>query len=198
MPSPRVHLFVDYQNVHLTAHEQFGTPGTQPYLSLIHPGRLADAIDAERAVHNKVGMISRIYVFRGFPSPGREPNSYKRNQAQSSEWQRDRRVVMYSRSLKYPSDWPNTKAREKGVDVMLATRFVYEAASNAADVLILASRDTDLAPAVELASQIPNAPEVEIFNWTGRGRFHCSLPTQPWCTFLDRTGFLLSIDPRQY
>ena len=123
MPPLEVHLFVDYQNVHITAHEQFGTPGTPLYLSLIHPVRLADAIDAERAAHNRPGVITQVHVFRGLPSAGYEPDSYRRNLAQTAEWQKDRRVIVHSRSLRYPRDWPDSKAREKGVDVMLGAGF---------------------------------------------------------------------------
>ena len=198
MPPLEAHLFVDYQNVHITAHEQFGTPGTPLYLSLIHPGRLANAIDAERAAHNRLGAITQVHVFRGLPSAGHEPDSYRRNLAQTAGWQKDRRVIVHSRSLRYPRDWPDTKAREKGVDVMLAATFIYEATIHAADVLILASRDTDLAPAVELAAQVPNAPMIEICNWDGAGQFRCSMTPQPWCTYLNQTDFLASRDPRQY
>jgi hypothetical protein len=42
-----------------------------------------------------------------------------------------------------PYRWPNVPAREKGVDVMLAVYFVRAAIEKQADILILASRDTD-------------------------------------------------------
>ncbi len=58
---------------------------------------------------------------------------------------------MHNRPLRYPYRWPDVPAREKGVDVMLAIYFVGAAIEAHADTLIIASRDTDLLPAVEMA-----------------------------------------------
>ena len=199
MPSPpQVHLFMDYQNVHLTAHQQYGIQGAPPHHSLIHPARFADVIDTNRAAHHRPGIITQVFVFRGLPDATREPDANRRNQAQASQWTRDKRVVVQHRPLKYPYDWPRDKAREKGVDVLLATSFVRAAILHSADVLILASRDTDLAPALELASQVQNPPIIEVCNWAGSGQLRCGTQPQPWCTHLDRNDFLASQDPRQY
>ena len=193
-----VHLFIDYQNVHLTGHALFGIQGAAPHLSLIHPARLADQIDASRLAHGREGSITRVYVFRGLPSATHEPRPNSWNQAQASEWRRDPRVIMRQRPLRYPRNWPTDKAREKGIDVMLATSFVRAAILREADVLILASRDTDLAPALELAQAVQNPPIIEECVWAGSGRLPCELAQQPWCTFLGMGDFDASLDKRTY
>jgi len=193
-----VHLFIDYQNVHLTGHELFGIQGAAPHLSLIHPARMADQIDASRVAHGRPGSITKVYVFRGLPSATHEPGPNGRNQAQASEWCRDPRVVMQQRPLRYPPNWPADKAREKGIDVMLATSFVRAAILREADVLILASRDTDLAPALELAQSVQNAPLIEECVWGPSGRLLCQPPYRPWCTFLGMGDFDASLDKRTY
>jgi uncharacterized LabA/DUF88 family protein len=58
--------------------------------------------------------------------------------------------VVY-RTLRYPPDWPNKPAREKGVDVLVALKVVRAALDPQFDVVILASHDTDLEPALEIA-----------------------------------------------
>jgi uncharacterized LabA/DUF88 family protein len=198
---PRAHLFIDYQNVHLTAYNAFGRLGAQPYESLIDPARLAAAIDAERAVTGRPGTISAISVYRGLPSADKEPGANRRNQAQTAQWTRDRRVSVTPRPLKYPPDWPDSPAREKGIDVRLAVDFTRSALLRLADVLILASRDTDLAPALELAMEIPDGPTVEVCNWAGTGRLRLgsrSRRPDPWCVFLDEAAYRASLDTRVY
>jgi hypothetical protein len=145
------------------------------------------------------GVIDQVFVFRGNPSAQHESEANRRNQRQSSEWTRDRRVSIQQRPLKYPQDWPDTKAREKGIDVMLAVSFVRAAILHLADVLILASRDTDLEPAIELANQVPNAPKIEVCNWVGSGRLGSGDTRQATaCILLDEKDYLFSRDQRVY
>jgi hypothetical protein len=195
------HLFVDYQNVHLTAHGVFGALGSPPHESLIDPGRLADAVDAERAATGRPGAITAVSVFRGMPGADKEPDAYRRNQAQAARWTRDRRVSVTHRPLRYPPGWPGSPAREKGVDVLLAVSFARAALLRLADTLILASRDTDLAPALELALEIPDGPLVEVCNWAPKGRLRLGgrrKRPDPWCVLLDEADYQASLDRRAY
>ena len=59
----------------------------------------------------------------------------------------DNGVRFVTRTLKYPKNWPGERAREKVIDVRLAIDTVTLA--HEYDVAIVASRDTDLSPAVE-------------------------------------------------
>jgi len=67
-----------------------------------------------------------------------------------NSWERDTRVKINARPLRYPRDWPNERAQEKGVDVMLALGMVRCALDATCDRVIIASRDTDLLPAIEM------------------------------------------------
>jgi uncharacterized LabA/DUF88 family protein len=62
--------------------------------------------------------------------------------------ERDLRVTVVRRQLRYPKSWPVEPAQEKGIDVALAVDFVRLACENAYDVDILFSRDADLVPAL--------------------------------------------------
>lgn len=124
---PRVHLFIDYQNVHLSVLEAFAPPGTPAQKVLIHPGAFGDQVMAERAARRRRGVLTEIHVYRGRPSPTRDPTLTSITDAQAAHWTRDPRVKMHRRPLRYPSDWPRQRAREKGVDVMLACDFVRHA-----------------------------------------------------------------------
>jgi uncharacterized LabA/DUF88 family protein len=195
------HLFIDYQNLHLSAHDRFGTLGGPVHRSLIHPGLFADVLQKRRneQVYEAV-QIERIHVFRGLPSNNNEPVPASRNKAQKAEWTRDPRVTMYERPLRYPRNWPADRAREKGVDVMLAITFIRAAMEKWSDYFILASRDTDLLPALEIAHQLDSA-HVEVAGWHGDTRLAFSgVKGGPrlWGTRLDESDFNASQDPRQY
>jgi len=138
MADPRVQIFMDYQNVHLSVAEAFAPPGTHPSTTTLHPGSFGDAVMAARARSQRYGVLEEIHVFRGQPVADREPTLASVTKAQAAQWSRDPRVKMHTRPLRYSSRWPNIPAREKGVDVMLATFLVRAAIEKRADVLILA------------------------------------------------------------
>lgn len=190
------HLFIDYQNLHLSAHECFGG-GLPIHRSLIHPGLFADQVQRVRnsLVYSPV-TIEKIHVYRGQPSSEREVTPAARNKAQAAEWQRDRRVEVHTRTLRYPHDWPDTPSREKGVDVMLAVTLVRASIERWADVLILASRDTDLLPALE-AARVIDGSIVEVAGWRPKSRLQ--IPgARMWSTGLEAEHFDQCIDPRDY
>jgi uncharacterized LabA/DUF88 family protein len=110
-----------------------------------------------------------VHVFRGQASSDREPTLASITKAQAANWCRDSRVTMHTRPLRYPNRWPNVPAREKGVDVMLAVHFVRAAIEKRADTLIIASRDTDLLPAVEMAVEFGTA-QIETCMWENCSR----------------------------
>lgn len=190
------HLFIDYQNLHLSAHECF-EPDMPVHNSLIHPGLFADEVQRVRngLVHTPV-TIEKIHVYRGQPSSEREVQAAARNKAQRAAWERDRRVKVFSRSLRYPHDWPDTPSREKGVDVMLAVTLMRASIEHWADVLILASRDTDLLPALEAARDIDKSI-VEVAGWRTMSRLQ--IPhVRLWATGLDIAEYTACRDTRQY
>jgi uncharacterized LabA/DUF88 family protein len=195
----RVHLFVDYQNVHLSAASCFEADTTKRHHSLIHPGLYGDRLMEKRAAAGRHGSLEHIWVYRGRPGMVQQPDAAARNNAQEAEWHRDRRVTVSARPLKYPSNWPTSPQQEKGIDVALAIGFVRTAIQQRADVLILASRDTDIVPALEMAVDLGRT-DVEVVTWLGKSRLR--LPghityTMPY-TVLDRDDYLASRDPKHY
>lgn len=190
------HLFIDYQNLHLSAHECF--ENQMPiHHSLIHPGLFADEVQRIRnsLVFTPV-TIEKIHVYRGQPSSEREVEAAARNKSQAASWEKDRRVKVHTRTLRYPRDWPDSPSREKGVDVMLAVTLVRASIEKWADVLILASRDTDLLPALETARDIDGSI-VEVAGWRAKSRLQIPR-ARMWATGLEIDDYERSRDTKQY
>jgi len=192
---------IDYQNVHLTGRDTFAPPGTLPQDTLIHPLRYAEEVLSERADRQlnrrqQAAVLNYVAVYRGLPSNQREPRLYAASQAQRSEWCRDARVNVWYRTLRYPRYWPTEPAREKGVDVKLAIDLVKAAESGSYDVVVLASHDTDLEPAIEAAAALGRA-KIETTGWAGAKRLR--IPGRSlWHTSLDGAAFVRSRDRRLY
>ncbi|WP_082948196.1 NYN domain-containing protein [Mycobacterium sp. 852014-52450_SCH5900713] len=196
MTNPTVDVFIDYQNLHLSAGEAFVVPGMPPHTYLIHPAKFADVLMKRRQIYGRGGTVQNIYVYRGQPSSAKEPRQAARNKAQKAEWERDRRVKVATRALRYPQNWPTDKAKEKGVDVKLAIDFARCALTTNTDTLILASRDTDLVPALEMALDLGKA-HIEVAGWSNTSRLR--IPgKQLWSTSLSGAEFTACKDPRQY
>jgi hypothetical protein len=102
-----------------------------------------------------------------------------RNQAQKAQWERDKRVLVTLRPLKYEyqrtfdgrpaTDVDGRKIvigspREKCVDVLCALAVVREAQDPSTDLVVLASSDSDLAPAIDEVRLLGTA-KIETFCW---------------------------------
>lgn len=221
-PGLRTTVVVDYQNVHLVGWTAFPAYHYRPkHEALIHPGLLADRIVAVRnqahpSVQNlghRKARVDRVLVYRGLPSNERDPEDYARNLAQMSEWTRDRRVQVTHRGLKYDLQLDATRRpirdvhgkeivlgkREKGIDVLCALAVVREAARPDVDLVILASSDTDLVPALEEARELP--AQIETFRWDSPTIFIPQLRPKGgscWCTRLGEEDFVACLDPNEY
>ncbi|GAB3079777.1 hypothetical protein GCM10027080_29130 [Pedococcus soli] len=202
-------VVIDYQNIHLTAHEQFAPNGTAKHESLVHPLHLANQILKARSVARAAkGLeaealdLARVVVFRGLPGNRQQPDFYRRNQAQKSEWTRDRRVEVNYRPLKYTYDHTgHWTAQEKGVDVRVAIEVVKSVDSEDYDVVILAAHDTDLEPALEYALETDAVAQgrvaIETAGWANCKRL--VIPGRPaWHTFLSGACFVNSRDRKDY
>lgn len=107
------------------------------------------------------------------------PSPTPRNQTQKAQWERDRRVKVTLRPLRYDylrdadgrvaTDGAGRKTvtgkQEKGVDVLCALALVREAPTADTDLVILASQDTDLEPALDEALTLGSA-KVETVTWS--------------------------------
>lgn len=212
MAELRTAVILDYQNMHLSGAELYRTNPRKPlHESLLDPTRFANQLLSAR---NKAAgpaadraVLDRVEVFRGLPSNRRHPERYNRSQAQRANWLRDPRVTVTLRPVRMEriaAIGPNNvRAIEKGVDVLCALALVRLAASPGIDLVILASHDSDLKPALDDAIDLGRA-RVETCAW-----FHPRLgisfrqlrphaPRSARHTRLDVDDFTAAHDPTPY
>ena len=162
----RTSVVVDYQNVHLTAHDVFDPRGGR-HDSLIRPMQFARRAITQRNSRQREGHehaeLARVTVYRGLPHDDYDWEQHRRSIDRAEQWRRDGAEVEL-RDLKYRYQLaangrpvvdlqgkksPVGRPKEKGIDVLCALACVREAARPDVDVVILASRDTDLVPALD-------------------------------------------------
>lgn len=208
-----VAVIIDYQNIHLTAHDCFAPPGTPKHETLIHPLLFAEQVMKRRRAAltpqwiagvsdlPPIGELAHVAVYRGAPANQHDCVAYSRAQAQRSEWTRDPRVKVTYRTLRY--QWDSTvgdwSKQEKGVDVLTALDAYRKAVQGTYDVVILASHDTDLIPVLETynTDRNENSGRLETTGWQGCNRLKAREVTT-WDTRLDAKAFVLSRDRRNY
>lgn len=215
----RTIVVVDYQNVHLVGAGLFH-PGARSHDHLVHPLMFALNLIALRNRNQAEGRpeatLERILVYRGLPSAAVDPKPYARNLEQQMEWERDPRVSVLLRPLKYSykktlegkkaldvnGKWIVSGKQEKGVDVLCALALVREARSTDTGLVILASQDTDLEPALDEAMALHSA-KIETASWFNireprRGREIRPSSGRVWNTRLDQEAFTASLDLTEY
>ena len=101
--------------------------------------------------------------------------------------------------LRYPRNWPVSPPQEKGVDVAIATDLVSLALRGECDVVVVASADTDLLPAIEEV-QAQTDVTVEVAAWRGTThRQRLSVPgASVWCHWLRREDYERVRDDTDY
>jgi hypothetical protein len=190
----RVIVFMDYQNVHGWARRQFHPHGTDPAVGHVDPLRLAQLLVTRRRYPS---ALEQVRVYRGRPSPDHQATAAAANDRQTSEWQRSRLVTVIRRPLRYPPDWPATRAQEKGVDVALAIDLVTMGLAGDYDAAILFSSDTDLLPALETIAQ-RRLGHIELATWHGGRRLRFSGSQLPWCHFVSEAEYRTIQDHTDY
>lgn len=219
----RAAIIVDYQNVHLVGHGLYDATRTRPrHETLIDPLLFAQRLLRVRNAAQKAGMANAVLrsaeVFSGQPSPEHDSSGYARRQAQKAQWERDRRVAVTLRPLKYEyeRDAAGRHARavngqrivrgqpqEKGVDVLCALAAVRAAQDPSVDLVIVASSDSDLAPVLDEVRRLGTA-KIETFCWWDESRrigyqIHPSDRSQPvWNTRLGEADFRACHDRTHY
>lgn len=189
---PRTVVFIDYQNAHATAHEQYSDYGTPIHESLVDPLLLGERVLKQRAPG---GELVEVRVYRGKPDPRKEPTLASFNDQHHSAWVKDPRVTVIRRTLWYPRDWGQPGCyeapREKGIDVALAIDLVRMGYDKSYEVGIVFSRDTDLSPAIEMVRDLRLA-HVETAGWDSASRlriknvYHHSLDAEAFEAVKDR------------
>jgi len=103
---------------------------------------------------------------------------------------------------------PKGPPEEKGVDVLCALAVVREARAKDVDLVVLASRDTDLVPALDevcdMRHRDGSVAKIETVSWFDRaaernfGHLRATRPRSIWNTNLDRKVFEAAVDRRDY
>ena len=147
MTVEKVALFVDAQNLYNAIRRAFFSSTDNYVCGQFNPMKLADFICSQSPA-GVTRVLNEVRVYSGRPDAIKEPKTHAAHMKQCAEWGRGGAKVI-TRQLRYPYEWPNLKAQEKGIDVALAIDFVSFAIDCSHDVGILASFDTDLVPAME-------------------------------------------------
>lgn len=221
MAELRAAIVIDYQNVHLIGRNVF-EPFLAPHECLVHPLHFANQIIHARNANQRAdgdrAVLAKVLVYRGLPSAEHDPEPYARNLAQKTEWEKDSRVTVTLRPLKYTyqRDADGRKATdatgkaittgkaEKGVDVLCALALVREARDPNTDLVLLASQDSDLVPALDEAMDLGSA-KVETASWYSPKERFRSKEIRPsdkarriWNTRLNAQAFSAARDPQLY
>jgi len=168
----RVVVFLDYQNVYHGARRAFFRDGASKRLGHVNALALGQLI-ASRGPEGSHRVLQQVRIYRGMPVAAMDSKGHAASwrqmeaafdvgetgaeleQAVNDEfgYYMSHAVQYCDRPLRYPPDYPREKAREKGVDVMLAVDFVSGAFAGHFDVGVIMSADTDLYPALEAVRQ---------------------------------------------
>lgn len=185
---------MDYQNLHGWARRQFHPVNVHPALGHIDPLRLAQLLVGRR---RRPSALSAVRVYRGRPAPVHQPTAAAANDRQTANWERSGLVTVVRRPLRYPHDWPESPASEKGIDVALAIDLVAMGMDNQYEAAILFSSDTDLLPAVETVVH-RRLGHIELATWTGARRLRFSGSQLPWCHFVSEAEYRTIEDHTDY
>jgi len=187
----RVWVFIDSQNVYRDARRAFHGERDPARCGQIDPRRLADLL-TERGPEDdpRARLLTSARVYTGAPG-AREPRAHSAHMRQRAAWERSG-VEVRARPLRYPTDWPQSPAVEKGVDVSLAVDLVFAAARRSFDVGIVLSTDTDLVPALEAVCELRRAwgePRLEVASW-GPTKKRLRVKGFPvWCHWLQSADY---------
>jgi hypothetical protein len=163
----RVAVFIDWQNVYVGARKAFGlTPMASRYGNF-SPLRLSRLLAAAGG-RSSDGTLVAVEIFRGLPSPRRDPMGYAANRRQAAARRAEGPglVIPHIRPLRYPRNYPAEPPVEKGVDVELAVAAVGSALRGSCDVAIVFSHDSDLLPVPEAIARLVGPRHVETAAWT--------------------------------
>jgi len=192
--SDRVIVFIDYENLRFSALTCFHPTGAARTDGNVDPYALAQLLVQRR---NDESHLSQVRVYRGRPSPLKQPAAAAANDAQAEAWSRDPAVEVIRRNLRYPPNYPIAAAQEKGVGLALGVDFVSLAWQGAYDAGIIVSRDADLLPALEEVSAFDLA-RVEVMAWQRSTRISFPGGQLPWCHRLTRDDYESIRDTTDY
>ena len=193
----RVVLFVDYQNIYMSARSLFHPSGVRHWNGQVDPHAVGRLL-VERSPFDRV--LTGVRIYRGIPDSTKDPKGYSACQNQVSKWAQESKVEVITRTLRYPRRWPDEKSEEKGIDVALSIDFALMAVKGDYDVGVIMSTDTDLKPALEAVAEGGSA-RAEVAAWSSPRGYSRRLSIQGrnlWCHWLDEDDYLRVQDLRDY
>lgn len=229
MDALRTAVVMDYQNVHLTAHDVFDRHGDK-HDALIDPVKFGQTAVRRRNERQRPGFpaadLSGVFVYRGLPHTDYDWEQNRRCMEQAAQWRSDGADVTL-RDLKYKFQRaanghpirdinghkiPTGPGQEKGVDVLVALTCLRQALMPNIELVILASRDTDLVPTLDtmydMRLEDPSIAKIETVSWYNKnaaaegnyagGNLRASGGRKIWNTNLDRRCFEATRDRRDY
>ncbi len=135
----------------------------------------------------------------------REPVGYGANTRQCVAWERSspEKIRVITKILRYPRNWPEERAEEKGIDVALALDVVTMAMKSEYEVGIVMSTDTDLRPALEAVCELGGNPypRCEVAAWSSPHSHsrRLSIPGRRiWCHWLNEDDYKAVADETDY
>jgi hypothetical protein len=166
----------------------------------IDPLALGNLI-CSRPPPGRTRVLHEVRIYTGRPESTKQAKAYGAHMRQCAAWQRAGASVI-PRTLRYPPDWPNNRAEEKGIDVALAVDLVAGAIDGSFDVGIICSTDTDLRPALEYVThKFPDYPRAEVMAWkspTSNRPLFIQASRRIWCHHLDFSDYRQVEDPTDY
>ena len=193
-------LFVDVQNTYRGARRSFFNNTAASVDGQFSPAKLGDLIASRGGPSGMVCSLSEVRAYTGRPDPDKDPKTYSAHMKQCAEWQRTGVIVIH-RQLRYPTDWPNHSAQEKGIDTALAIDFVAMAVDGKFDLGVIVSTDTDLLPALEFVrKRFAGHRHIAVAAWRSpQSNRRLSIPgTNIWCHWLDRNDYDSVADSTRY
>lgn len=175
-------VLIDYENIRFTPRHAFGTDKVD-----FSPLLFSELIVARRKMPS---FLLRTHVYRGMPDPNFDGERSSRDMSRINKWTADHRVVAITRPLQYV--WRNgTRTRfEKGIDVSLAIDLIRHAHSDVDADVVVASRDSDLNPALEAFVEADRMRRrIEVVSAHGLERLRLWNSNKPWCHYLSREDF---------
>ena len=198
----RVTVFIDGQNTCMRARTAFfpinqGRHFTDGQFDPMSLSQLLVTRDARGFARE----LNEARLYTGRPDSAKDPKSYAAHMKQCARFIADGCTVIH-KPLRYPPDFPNTRAQEKGIDVQLSIDVAAGAIHGDYDIAIVFSTDTDLRPAIEfVANRYKRLPRVELAAWTSPSsnrRIPVTANRPVWCHYLDQTDYDVVVDPTDY
>ena len=196
----RLALFIDAQNAYRRARACFFPNSQSGKDGHFHPMGLGRLIAGRGGPGGAACTLAAVQVYSGRPDPNKDPRTYAAHRKQTGRWESDGASVI-TRQLRYPPNWPQVPAQEKGIDVALAIDFVRHAIDGAYDVGVIMSTDSDLQPALELVrGHNPGRLHVAVAAWGVKGQDQrLWLPSAfLWCHWLSQADYNVVADQTNY